>query len=123
MKGKQVMKSVPNSLKGTWKIVWMEMWDQEFVDLDVPGHVTFDNRGRGHFQFGCVQGFFGWSAKDTYVDSCWEGSDEMDEAHGEIYAEIADGELRGTIELFNGDESEFRAVRKSVARKSATKVS
>jgi hypothetical protein len=53
--------------------------------------------------------------------SCWEGSDEMDEARGEIYAEIDDGELRSTIEFFNGDESEFRAVTKSVARKVRTK--
>jgi len=117
------MKSVPSTLKGTWKIIWMEMWDQEFIDLEVPGHVTFEDGGRGHFQFGCVHGFFDWSAKDAYVDSCWEGSDEMDEARGEIYAEIKDGELHGTIEFFNGDESEFRAVRKRVARKNARKAS
>jgi len=117
------MKSVSSTLKGTWKIIWMEMWDQEFIDLEVPGHVTFEGGGRGHFQFGCVHGFFGWSAKDDYVDSCWEGSDEMDEAHGEIYAEIKHGELQGTIEFFNGDESEFRAVRKRVARKNARSAS
>jgi len=99
----------------------MEKWDQKFVDLEVPGHVTFEDGGRGNFQFGLVQGFFSWSAKDAYVDSCWEGSDEMDEAHGEIYAEIEDRELRGTIEFFNGDESEFRAVRKRSAHKPVTK--
>lgn len=116
------MKSVPGTLKGTWKIIRMEMWDQEFIDLEVLGHVTFEDRGRGHFQFGCV-GFFGWSAEDAHVDSCWEGSDEMDEAHGEICAEIKGGELHGAIEFFNGDESEFRAVRKRVARKNARKAS
>jgi hypothetical protein len=47
----------------------------------------------------------------------------MDEARGEMYAEIEDGELPGTIEFFNGDESEFRAVTKSVARKLRTKAS
>jgi hypothetical protein len=121
--GRKIMKSVPSTLKGTWKITWMEMWDQEFIDLEVPGHVTFEDGGRGHFQFGCVHGFFGWSAKDDYVDSCWEGSDEMDEARGEIYAEIKHGELQGTIEFFNGDESEFRAIRKRVARKNARRAS
>ena len=45
----------------------------------------------------------------------------MDEARGEIYAEIKHGELQGTIEFFNGDESEFRAVRKRVARKKRKK--
>jgi hypothetical protein len=47
----------------------------------------------------------------------------MDEARGEIYAEIKHGELPGTIEFFNGDESEFRAVRKRVARKNARRAS
>jgi hypothetical protein len=47
----------------------------------------------------------------------------MDEARGEIYAEIKDGELHGTIEFFNGDESEFRAARKRVARKNARRAS
>ena len=122
--GNQVMKALPNALKGTWKIVWMQMWDQKFVDCEGPGHVTFEDGGRGHFQFGYVQGSFCWSAKDTYVDSSWEGSDEMDEARGDIYAEIEDGELRGTIELFDGDESEFRAVKKKNIRcKLATEAS
>jgi len=46
------MKSMPGTFKETWKIIWMEMWDQEFVDLEVPGHVVFEDGGRGHFQFG-----------------------------------------------------------------------
>src|SRR5277367_3011686 len=105
------MKSSACSLKGTWKIVWMEQWDQEYVDMIVPGHITFEAEGRGHFQFGCVEGGFNWSEGDSYFDSRWEGCDEMDEVRGEIYAEIEDGELRGTIELDNGDESDFRAVK------------
>ena len=47
----------------------------------------------------------------------------MDEARGESYAEINNGELHGTIKFFNGDESEFRAVRKRVAHKFATNAS
>ena len=100
-------------LKGRWKIIWMETWGQDFVDAEVPGHVTFGDRGNGDFQFGYVRGSFGWSEKDDYVDTHWGGNDEMDEAHGDIYAEIEEGELRGTIEFFNGDDSEFRAVREN----------
>jgi hypothetical protein len=100
-----------NPLKGRWKIVWMEMWDQEFVDAEVPGHVTLGDRNEGSFHFGYVQGSFTWPDDQGFVDSCWEGNDEMDEARGEIYAEIENGELRGTIEFFNGDESDFRAVK------------
>lgn len=108
-----------NSLKGIWKIIWMEKWDQDFVDLVVPGHVTFEAGGHGCFQFGCVEGGFSWSDGDAYFDSRWEGCDEMDEARGEINASIEDGELRGTIEFDNGDESDFRAVKKNAFLKKA----
>ena len=63
------------------------------------------------FQFGYVCGSFAWSAENDYVDTLWEGNDEMDPAHGSIYCEIENGELHGTIGFFNGDESAFRAVR------------
>jgi hypothetical protein len=85
----------------------------------VPGHIPFEAESRGHFQFGCVEGGFHWSEGDSYFDSRWEGCDEMDEARGEIYAEIEAGELRGTVEFDNGDESDFRAVKKSAAFKKA----
>jgi hypothetical protein len=107
------MQSAANPLKGRWKIVWMEMWDQDFVDADVPGHVTFGDQGCGDFQFGYVCGSFAWSTEDDHVDSLWQGNDEMDPAHGNIYCEIKKGELLGTIEFFNGDESDFRAVREN----------
>ncbi len=46
----------------------------------------------------------------------------MDKVQGEIRAEIEEGELRGTVEFWNGDESDFRAVKKAPASKS-TKIS
>ena len=107
------MKSAGNRFKGRWKIVWMEMWDQDYVDEEVPGHVTFGERGGGEFQFGYVSGSFAWSAENDYVDTLWEGNDEMDPAHGSIYCEIENGELHGTIGFFNGDESDFRAVQEN----------
>jgi hypothetical protein len=105
------MKLTASRFKGRWKIVWMKMWDQDFVDEDVPGHVTFDEKGGGEFQFGYVCGSFAWSAADHSIDAPWEGNDEMDPAHGDICCEIKNGELHGVIEFFNGDESAFRAVR------------
>jgi hypothetical protein len=41
---------------GTWGIVEMEAWDQEYVNMDVPGHFTFKKDSTGHFQFGLVRG-------------------------------------------------------------------
>ena len=105
------MKPAANPFKGRWKIVWMEMWDQDFVDEEVPGHVTLGDKGLGDFQFGYVHGSFTWSAKNGRIDALWEGNDEIDPAHGDIHCEIQEGELRGTIGLFDGDRSAFRAVR------------
>ena len=34
----------------------MDAWDQDFVDLVVPGHFTIRKDGTGCFQFGAVQG-------------------------------------------------------------------
>jgi hypothetical protein len=111
-------KTTISPLKGRWKIIWMEGWGQDYVDAEVPGHITFDDQGRGEFQFGYVCGGFYWTEKDSHFDSKWNGNDEMDEAFGEIYGEIEDNELRGTIEFFNGDESDFRAVRENEKRRS-----
>jgi hypothetical protein len=103
------MKTGP--FKGRWRIIWMAEWDQDFVDEEVPGHVTLGDKGAGEFQFGYVHGSFTWSVKNGRIDALWEGNDEMDFAHGDIHCAIEDGELRGTIGLFNGDSSAFRAVR------------
>jgi hypothetical protein len=110
------MKSAAKRFKGRWKIVWMDMWDQDFVDADVPGHVTFGDKGSGEFQFGYVCGSFPWSAENDDVDALWEGNDEMEPAHGDIHCEIENEELHGTIRFFNGDESDFRAVRENKQR-------
>jgi hypothetical protein len=104
------MKLTANPFMGRWKIVWMEVWDQDFVDEEVPGHVTLGDEGRRDFQFGYVCGSFAWLIKNDRVDSLWEGNDEMDPAHGDIHSEIKEGELYGVIGLFNGDKSAFRAV-------------
>lgn len=108
-----LMKLTAGSFKGRWKIVWMEMWDQDFVDAEVPGYVTLCDKKHGEFQFGCVCGSFSWLMKKDRVDSLWEGNDEMDLAHGDIHCEIKAGELHGVIGFFNGDRSAFRAVREN----------
>jgi hypothetical protein len=107
------MKPAVRSFTGRWKIVGMEMWDQDFVDEEVPGHVTLGDKGLGDFQFGYVYGSFAWLAKNGRIDALWEGNDEMDPAHGDLHCEIQEGGLCGNIGLFDGDRSAFRAVRQS----------
>ncbi len=100
-----------NLFKGRWKIIWMELWDQEFVNLCGTGHITIDEKGNGEFEFGAVNGSFDIALDQTYFNSEWDGCDEMDEVSGDIYGALEGEELQGNISFYRGDESEFRAVR------------
>lgn len=108
------MNNKNNLFKGRWKIIWMELWDQEYVDYCGPGHITIDEKGNGEFQFGTVEGNFQIELEQDYFNSEWDGGDEMDEASGEIYGRLEGSEkLQGDIAFYRGDESEYRAVRET----------
>jgi len=51
-----LLKTSLKAFVGKWSIVAMEAWDQEYIDMEVPGHFTFKKDGTGNFQFGMVQG-------------------------------------------------------------------
>lgn len=89
----------------------MEQWDQEFVDLVSPGHITFARNGRGELHFGAVDVTLEWRADATgkRVDFSFEGFDEGDEVSGEGWAELSGGKLSGRIAFDLGDKSGFVA--------------
>ena len=100
---------------GNWRINEMELWDQEFVDAEVPGYIHLSNDGMGEFQFGYVHGFMDCryskqNGKDV-VEFSWEGNDEMDQALGRGFATIKSGILDGHLFFHQGDDSEFKAIR------------
>ena len=45
-----------NPFAGKWCIAEMEVWDQEYVDMEVSGFVRISPNGTGRFQFGLVSG-------------------------------------------------------------------
>ncbi len=99
------------SMQGQWRIIEMEVWDKDFLDLMGPARITIDARGQGEFSFGCVNGAFSALGVENSPVSRWTGKDGMDEASGEISIDPEpDGSLTGEICLDDGDESEFRAV-------------
>jgi len=89
----------------------MEQWDQDFVDLVAPGHITFATGGRGQFCFGAVDATLDWRPDPTgkRVDFSFEGFDEGDEVSGRGWAELSSGKLAGRIIFHLGDESGFVA--------------
>jgi hypothetical protein len=101
---------------GKWRITEMDEWDQDYVDMDVPGYIQIDSDGTGEFQFGLVVGNL--EGRPLLCDDVqhfefsWSGQDENDPASGQGWAAIEDGELVGCIGV-HSDESGFRAVRSS----------
>ena len=93
-----------------WRIVWMSGWDQDYVDMEVPGHITFEADKDGRFQFGLVQGQMDCRWRGQSVDFSWHGFDENDEVSGRGDAEIKGDELHGHLYFHMGDDTAFRAV-------------
>lgn len=40
----------PNPFMGRWRIVSMEMWDQDYVDEEEEGYFEFTDNGWGEFR-------------------------------------------------------------------------
>ncbi|MFZ0242251.1 MAG: hypothetical protein WAL90_11455 [Desulfobacterales bacterium] len=35
---------------GKWRITEMEVWDQDYVDMEAPGYIRINSDGTGQFQ-------------------------------------------------------------------------
>ena len=104
-----------NPYSGKWRIIEMEMWDQDFIDLETEGHFTFDKDELGSFQFGAVQGQIDYRIEDIggseRLEFSWEGNDENDLASGRGWVIIEGDEINGKIYFHMGDSSWFKAKR------------
>jgi len=100
---------------GAWRIVQMELWEPDYLDLEVPAHITFDKDRLGSFQFGAVRGWIDYritsDAASSKVEFSWEGFNDADPSCGRGWAAIADERLVGRLFLHNSDDSAFVAER------------
>ena len=101
---------------GRWRIVSMELWDTDAIDLVEHAFIEFDHDRTGRFGFIAVDGWM--DCRETTrdgrpcVEFTWEGSDEGDQVTGRGWASLAeDGALDGRIFFHLGDDSGFHAVR------------
>ena len=103
---------------GVWRVVEMDLWDIDAIDLMEPAFVAFEGDGDGGLQFVAVQGQLDWrtsaQGQGDRVEFTWEGDDDGDRVSGRGWAEVdEDGSLRGHIYFHLGDDSGFRAIRES----------
>ena len=102
------------ALRGKWRIVEMDLWDTDAIDLLGPAFIEFNGR-RGSFRFIAVDCSMDVRspAKRTDYDAefSFDGFDEGDSTTGRGWASLGeDGTLTGRIYFHMGDDSGFRAV-------------
>ena len=71
---------------GRWRIVEMDVWDKDFLDLVETAHLTFKGAADGEIAFGALKGFldvrYGTRDGSASAEFSWEGNDENDPASG-----------------------------------------
>ena len=103
---------------GRWHIYEMEMWDEDYFNMETQAYVEIRPNNLGDFQFGLVTGYLEGDLeqaedKERFAFT-WEGQDEMDEANGSGWMRlITEDEVEGLINLHLGDRSLFKARRVS----------
>jgi len=101
---------------GVWHIIEMDMWDEDYCNIEVQAFIQVGLNGIGNFQFGLVSGGIDGEVVKTgnteRFEFTWEGQDECDPALGSGWLRFSGKDkLKGRIKLHLGDSSEFFAVR------------
>lgn len=104
------------NLVGTWHIQSMELWDEDYLNMDVQAYITIESNYNGSFQFGLVTGDLDGSisgkGNEATLHFSWEGSDENDPAFGRGWCKLKDNDsIEGEIAFHMGDKSGFQSVR------------
>jgi hypothetical protein len=110
---------------GRWLIESMDQWDRDFIDEEVRGYFEFDAKTSGQFQFGYVYGYIDYRLGERdgkpAIEFTWDGSDEMDPAHGRGWMVLEGIELKGMLYIHLGDESGIVLKREPKSKPKAAK--
>ena len=67
---------------GRWRIVEIDVWDKDFLDLVETAHLTFKGAADGKIAFGALKGFldvrYGTRDGSACAEFSWQGNDEND---------------------------------------------
>lgn len=98
------------SVRGRWRVVGTPDYDMAGPD----SYILFTANG-GEFALDYLTGSIHGRCEGDAVEFTWDGSDEMEPATGQVWAEkLDDGSLEGEICLEGGDNIPF------IARRSAS---
>ena len=102
---------------GKWNIIEMEMWDEDYFNMEVQANIEVKENGQGEFQFGLVHGYIDGKVvkykEGNKFEFSWEGNDEMEEVNGNGWIRLKDNnkEIEGEFRFFEGDNSTFLAIK------------
>jgi hypothetical protein len=109
------VKKTTNKFLGRWRILEMEQWDRDFIDLTREGHISFEKKNRGELHFGAVDCDLDCRLETVgaqeRIEFSFVGMDEGDEVSGRGWAVLVGGRLRGRIYFHDGEESGFVAAK------------
>ena len=100
---------------GSCRIVEMDLWDSDTIELLGPAFIELKADETGSFRFIAVKGYLHCSyderVKGARTEFTWEGDDDGSHVFGRGWAELKpDGSLYGRIFFHFGDDSGFGAV-------------
>lgn len=102
-----------NPFEGKWRVVDMEIWDQDFVDMEVPGFIEINDDETGSFQFGAVVGNIDGRVEQLedglVLEFSWAGRDGSMPACGRGWLVVEEEEVSGRFYIHMGDDSAFLA--------------
>jgi len=104
------------SFTGTWHIYRMELWDEDYFNMDVQAYIEIKPDNHGLFQFGLVSGDMDGRIIDysdvKRFDFTWDGNDDCDHASGSGWVIMKEKDMiEGEFRVHNGDSSTFSARR------------
>ena len=98
------------TIVGKWRLLDMEQWDQDFIDLVEPGYISFKKDGTGEMVFGAVNLSLNWERTGNgKAEFTFSGFDEMDEVSGRGTVFVSSCQLGGRINFHQGERSGFVA--------------
>ena len=97
--------------QGRWRIVSMELWAKEDIDLVEPGFIEFD-AAKGEMCFIAVRAWldvrYDIRERQPLAEFSWEGVDEGDQRCGRGWVALeAPGRIAGRLFFHQGDDSGF----------------
>jgi hypothetical protein len=99
-----------HSLIGMWHINEMELWDEDYFNMEGQAYIEITSENMGEFQFGLVSGSLNGYLEDVngierFVFT-WVGNDEMDEASGSGWLQLSSKDQVDGLIKFHRDVGE-----------------